>query len=183
MYAKVVNGQLVKYPYHPLELLTDYPTTSFPAGPYSDEFLAGWNVLPVAATVPPTYNTLTQKPVEVTPINDGGQWTQQWTIQTLSQQEQEAVAAQVIDGIVSATQGRLDSFAQTRQYDGILSACTYSTSPTPKFQAEGAYCVTQRDATWAKLYEILAEVQAGTRPPPLSFADIEPELPALVWPT
>lgn len=85
--------------------------------------------------------------------------------------------------VVTATQQRLDSFAQSRQYDGILSACTYHTSPTPKFQVEGQYCLAQRDATWAKLYEILAEVEAGTRPMPQSFADIESELPALVWPT
>jgi hypothetical protein len=37
--------------------------------------------------------------------------------------------------------------------------------------------------TWARLYELLAEVQAGTRPMPTGFADIEPELPPLVWPT
>jgi hypothetical protein len=30
---------------------------------------------------------------------------------------------------------------------------------------------------------LLAEVQAGTRPMPSGFADIEPELPPLVWPT
>ena len=74
-------------------------------------------------------------------------------------------------------------FARTRNYDGILSACTYATSPTPKFQTEGQYCVVARDATWARLYEILGEVEAGTRPVPSGYADIAPELPVLVWPT
>jgi len=84
--------------------------------------------------------------------------------------------------IVTATQQRLDDFARTRNYDGILSLCTYATSTVPKFQAEGQYGVTARDATWATLYQILAEVEAGTRPVPSGCADIEPDLPALAWP-
>lgn len=84
--------------------------------------------------------------------------------------------------IVAATQDRLDAFARTRGYDGILSACTYATSSVPKFQDEGRYCVEARDATWAKLYEMLAEVQAGTRPVPAGFPDIETGLPPLAWP-
>ena len=85
--------------------------------------------------------------------------------------------------IVTATQQRLDDFARTRNYDGILSLCTYATSTVQKFQAEGQYGVTARDATWAKLYEMLAQVEAGTRPVPGGYADIEPELPVLAWPT
>lgn len=84
--------------------------------------------------------------------------------------------------IVSATQRRLDDFARTRNYDGILSACTYATSTVPKFQAEGQYCVEARDATWATLYQILADVEAGTRPVPSGYADVEADLPALAWP-
>lgn len=89
---------------------------------------------------------------------------------------------QIQQEIVTATQNRLDTFAQTRNYDGILSACTYATSTVPKFQVEGQYCVESRDATWAKLYEILAEVEAGTRPMPTGYASIENELPVLQWP-
>lgn len=90
--------------------------------------------------------------------------------------------AQIEASITGAIQKRLDDFAKTRGYDGILSACTYVTSAVPKFAGEGAYCVQSRDATWAKGYEIMAQVQAGTRPMPSGFADIEAELPALVWP-
>ena len=84
--------------------------------------------------------------------------------------------------IVVSTQKRLDDFARTRLYDGNLSACTYATSSVPKFKTEGQYCVHARDATWAKLYQMLAEVEAGTRPVPTGYADIEPELPVLAWP-
>lgn len=85
-------------------------------------------------------------------------------------------------GIVYATQARLDVFARTRGYDGILSACTYERSTDPAFAREGAYCVAMRDATWRTLYDILTEVEAGTRPAPADYAEIEPELPALTWP-
>lgn len=84
--------------------------------------------------------------------------------------------------IVDAAQERLDDFARTRNYEGILSACSYATSAVPTFQVEGQYCAAVRDATWAKLYEMLAEVQAGTRPIPSSFADVVDDLPPLEWP-
>lgn len=83
--------------------------------------------------------------------------------------------------IATEAQSRLDTWAQSRGYDGILSACTYATSQIPRFQAEGQHCVDLRDQTWARLYEILAEVEAGTRPVPLSLADIEVDLPMLAW--
>lgn len=84
--------------------------------------------------------------------------------------------------ITIATQKRLDDFARERFYDGILSLCTYATSQYPKFRSEGQYGVTARDGTWGKLYEILVAVQDGTRPMPSGYAEIESELPALIWP-
>lgn len=84
--------------------------------------------------------------------------------------------------IVQAAQERLDAFARTRNYDGILSACTYASDPDPVFAAEGQWCIAKRGATWATLYSILTEGQAGTRPIPTGFADIEAELPDLSWP-
>lgn len=90
--------------------------------------------------------------------------------------------SQLQAAFVAAIQQRLDDFARTRNYDGILSACTYATSTVPKFAAEGQACVDLRDATWSAAYAILAEVQAGTRPMPASLADIEADLPALGWP-
>lgn len=86
------------------------------------------------------------------------------------------------ESIVTATQARLDAFAKTRLYDSMLSACTYATSTVTKFQIEGQYCVEARDATWAALYAMLAEVLSGARPMPSGFAEIESELPVLAWP-
>jgi len=84
--------------------------------------------------------------------------------------------------IIKAVQIRLDTFAQSRNYDSILSACTYATSVIEKFSSEGQYAVNARDMTWAELYTILGEVQGGLRPMPTGYAEIESELPVLVWP-
>lgn len=84
--------------------------------------------------------------------------------------------------LVTQLQKRLDDFARTRNYDGILSAASYATSTNPKFSLEGQYCVQLRDDTWAKAYQILSEVEAGTRPAPESIEDFESELPTMAWP-
>lgn len=88
---------------------------------------------------------------------------------------------QIVAQYTAAVQQRLDDFAKTRGYDGILSAATYATSTVLKFAAEGQYAVQIRDATWAKCYEILAAVQAGERQIPTE-AELLAELPTLAWP-
>lgn len=85
--------------------------------------------------------------------------------------------------IVNKVQDRLDSFARSKGYDGILSACTYATSSIVKFKVEGQYCVDSRDRTWGTLYQILAEVQSGNRLIPNGYEDIEKDLPVLTWPS
>ena len=84
--------------------------------------------------------------------------------------------------ITAAIQQRLDDFARTRNYDSILSACTYAASTVAKFKSEGQACVNLRAATWAAAYKVLADVQDNKRPMPISIADIEADLPAAVWP-
>jgi hypothetical protein len=88
---------------------------------------------------------------------------------------------QIIAQYTAGVQAHLDTFARARNYDGIMSAATYATSQVPKFKAEGQYAVEARDNTWAAAYELLAEVEAGTRPMP-TLGEVIAALPALVWP-
>jgi hypothetical protein len=88
----------------------------------------------------------------------------------------------MLSNISNEIQIKLDEFAQSRNYDNIISACSYANSEVTKYQQEGLHCVQIRDAIWNKLYEIFAEVDNGTRPVPLKFEEIESEFPALVWP-
>lgn len=89
---------------------------------------------------------------------------------------------QIQQQCVTGAQQRLDDFAKTRNYDGILSACTYATSTIPRFAAEGRCAVDARDATWQALYSFMADVESGAKPMPTGFLDVEPLLPALAWP-
>ena len=170
------------YPVSHDQVRASNPNASFPA--YFEE-VEGYDW--VHFTERPTFNPLTQYLEEGEPENTGGVWRQTWVVKDFSAEEvamrEAAKAAALMQSVVAATQKRLDDFARTRNYDGILSACTYATSTVQKFQAEGQYCVEARDATWASLYTLMDEVAAGTRPAPTGFADVEPLLPALEWPT
>ena len=181
MHALIINQQVEKYPYSIGQLRKDNPQVSFPKNP-SDELLASFNVIRVQPTDFPAYDPMTQRIEGAQPVFSDGQWMQSWSVVPLTAEEIALEQQALQETIVSQTQQRLDDFARTRGYGGILSAATYATSTVPKFASEGQYCVEARDATWARLYAILAEVEAGQRPAPNGFADIENELPALVWP-
>lgn len=87
----------------------------------------------------------------------------------------------ILETMRKAIQAHLDTKPKERLYDGILSLCTYATSTNPKFAAEGQAGVAWRDACWAKGYEIMAEVQAGTRDIP-TVEELLAELPVFRWP-
>lgn len=140
-----------------------YPETSIPDGASFGDFT--WYE-PVA----PSYDPQTQVAIEVAPVNG----VQQWRIDPVP-------VEQIVAVVTQAVQQRLDDFARTRNYDGILSAATYATSGVQKFAAEGQYAVQARDAAWAACYQIMADVQAGTRAMP-TIEQVLAELPALEWP-
>lgn len=78
-------------------------------------------------------------------------------------------------------QATLDAFANTRDYDNLTNLCSYDNSLHPAFQTEAARGIVLRDQTWATLHVYLGELMAGTKPIPLSWTDVEPNLPALTW--
>jgi hypothetical protein len=162
------------------EIRAAFPNTSFPSV-ISEAAIQSAGLTPLVIAVPPAHDAATQTVEETAPVQIDGVWTQQWLVRDKSEEEQAAYARELTHHIATEAQARLDTWARSRGYDGILSACTYATSQVPRFQAEGQRCVDLRDQTWARLYEILAEVEAGTRPVPLSLAEIEGDLPALAW--
>lgn len=178
-----INTETNQYPVSESEIRALFPNTSFPV-----PFVPPSNYAHVFQAPQPTFNALTEFVREIAPtLTQLGTYQQAWEVVALPPEQAQANQAAALEvlqsSIVQATQDKLDNFAQTRNYDGILSAATYATSTIPKFQAEGQYAVFARDLTWAKLYEILAEVEAGTRPVPTGFVDIEPSLPTLNWPS
>lgn len=186
MYAKITDNTLAQYPYTAEQLRRDNPSTAFGAV-LSDDTLAAFGVVRVITSAAPDYNPATHALTELDPTQTVDGWATSWQVTPLTA-EQIAVNAAASGArlqleVVAASQARLDDFARTRNYDGILSACTYASSTVPRFAAEGQAAVDLRDSTWATLYTIMGEVMAGTRPMPAGFADVEPLLPALVWPT
>jgi len=176
------------YPCTENSIRVENPNTSFPV-PFSPPPI--YSV--VFPSPQPQYNPVTEVVIEGKPkLSSKGNYEQTFEVKpkyTTEEETQSALADDLLakslviqSGIVHQVQLRLDTFAQSRNYDSILSACTYATSAIPRFAQEGQAAVNARDATWATLYTILGEVQSGKRAMPGSYADIEAELPQLNWP-
>lgn len=100
------------------------------------------------------------------------------------------------DLIITQTQERLDNFTASRGYTSVDSISKYqniqdeeiASSPVEqqplltKFRSEARYVALVTAQTWAKLYLILDEVNAGTRARPTGIHDIINDLPQLAWP-
>lgn len=187
-YIHVTSG---RYPVTAQEIKLENPNTSFPQyiQPESARHLGYEPVEDVS----PTYDPETQYVRELAPVNFKQVWEViDYTPEELAQRAADKAAQEAaviasakqafISAVVTATQDHLDAFAKTRNYDGILSACTYASSAIPKFQGEGQYCVNARDSIWAALYTIMAEVEAGTRQMPATVEEVLALLPELSWP-
>lgn len=190
MHHEYINVETNSYPRTHADIQQHYPNMSLA------EDLSKHPPAPFEYVKPserPVFDPILQQVQKAMPKKVEGEWTQQWVVIEIfdtDAKRQAALAANkfaknenIKQEIVSKTQARLDEFAKTRNYFGILSACTYATSTNSTFAAEAQYCVEKRDATWTKIYQIEQEVEAGTRPMPAGYADIESELPALIWPT
>lgn len=178
--AKVLNGTIIDLG-KPGDL---FPNVAFPSFGPSQDFLNENSCLEVS--VWKAHDKTTEKLVSCAPYIEG-QYV--YTVEVQPKTAEEIAAdtqsrnLKLQREIVDQTQLRLDAFARTRNYDNILSACTYATDPSPIFSVEGQRCVELRSITWSTLYQILAEVEAGTRPVPTGFTDIESDLPELTWNT
>lgn len=102
--------------------------------------------------------------------------------QLVTAQTRAAAALEALKrSFISAVATYMDKAAQERRYDGILSLCTYATSTDATFAAEGQAGVDFRDTCWRHCYDVLEQVEAGTRAAP-SVDELVAELPTLTWP-
>lgn len=180
MYIKLVNGEIDKFPYNKKMLRQDNPNTSFPKS-ITDELLVEWEVYPVIIGSDPEYNIMTQKLVQPSvPLLVDGVWVLTKEVVELTQEEIDNVKNRLVDGYVEAVQRHLDITAQSKNYDNILSLCSYATSNHVKFSVEGQSGVEWRDACWSHTYQVLDDVNNGVRIMP-SVNELIAELPVINW--
>ena len=80
--------------------------------------------------------------------------------------------------LTNVVQVYLDSMARRLGYDSCLSVCSYVDTGVAKFDEEGEAFRVWRSAVWAKGYEIVDAVKAGTRDIPTA-EELLAELPSL----
>lgn len=101
--------------------------------------------------------------------------------ETVVETHEEWATRKVRENLTAAVQRYLDTTAQERNYDNIMSLCTYATSGNATFSAEGQAGVEWRDQVWSQCYDILDDVMAGTRATPTPD-ELIAELPTILWP-
>ena len=178
MYVLAKNDAIVSYPYGLGSLRRDNPHISFPSS-MPNERLAEFDVFRVAQ-VPKPSTDYTQVVIEGQPMNVGGAWTQVWIVRDATDAEEAAAFSQLQATYEQAVQQHLDTTAQSRGYDNMMSACSYAAGSHPKFSVEGRDCIAWRSAVWEKSYEILTAVKNKTRPLP-TIEEVIAELPPMVW--
>lgn len=177
-----VKDNVITYPYSMEQLLKDNPNTSFSMSIYSDaESLKEFFVYRVEPSPIPSYDAIFNKILPGIPELQNNIWYQTWNVIPCSEEEvaQNIETAKI--NLQTVVQNRLDEFARTRNYDSILSCCTYATSTNTKFQQEAQYAVQARDAHWAACYTILQEFEAGQRTIP-TVQELLSLMPPLQWP-
>lgn len=107
-------------------------------------------------------------------------WLNDAEVETKEQREAKQ-AESTRKRLTNAVQRYLDSTAKERNYDNMMSLCTYATSTNPVFAAEGQAGVEWRDNVWAAGYQILGDVMSGIRAIPTE-QELLAELPVIEWP-
>lgn len=90
------------------------------------------------------------------------------------------IPARILDKYQQAHDAHLNAAAQARRYDNIHTAALRAGYAGP-FHAEGVAYAEWMDACNAAGYQVLAEIEAGTREP-LTVDDYIALLPPLVLP-
>jgi hypothetical protein len=195
VYARVQNGKILEYPVYPVHItnrahpLDWYTPVLFTAQPDTDEFHYAREVLSVTPDQQHIVATYTIEPYTLDslfqriPLPEGVEPELPGLLDNNRPTEPPTpeLVARIQELILERVQSRLDNFARTRGYDGILSACSYIGSTNPKFKAEAEQCVQLRDATWTALYSYISELNTGTEPLPYQYEQVEAKLPRLSW--
>lgn len=82
---------------------------------------------------------------------------------------------------------KFSDWAKTRGYgigatDSFVSLSTYAFSANTKLQGEAKQALALRDTAWANLLAYFGDVSTGTKPVPMTLAEIDALIPPMKWP-
>lgn len=178
MYIKLTNGIPEKYTIG--QLRRDNPQTSFPKS-ISNEVLAEFGVYPLQLTEHPPFDPNNQRVEEDMPVFIDGRWAQTWEVLDLTPDELAQTKQALIARFDQALSDHLDTTAQAKRYDNRITCSVRAGYPGP-FQAEGQAFAVWMDNCNAQAYQMLAEIESGTRPMFASTDEFLAALPVMVWP-
>lgn len=190
IYARVVNGQVAEYPVlpvhiknraHPAEWYTKVifqPKPVLEAFQYLTEALTVVEGKVYCAYVAKGY-TLAETLRFINTNPDQTKSDPDYVVQI--EDVPPASIAKVNELARAYAQTKLDEFAATRGYDGILSVCSYATDPLEEHRLEGQRAVELRSAYWVTIGTYMAKVLSKELPVPKTVAEIMVHLPELTW--
>ncbi len=188
LFARIENGQIVEYPVTTEQIrnrkapLSMFKQVSFiDPKPQVTEFQhLKENVILVNGVVKVTYNVTDMTLQEILNRLHQDHEAQSSDPITVANVPQE-VFGRVVFLARKKVGEDLDVFANTRDYDGIVSLCSYATDPDPAHAAEAQRGVELRSQAWASIRDYQMAVATGATPVPRFESEIFAIVPALTW--
>lgn len=89
--------------------------------------------------------------------------------------------AAMIEAFCLAVDAHVEATAQSKGYNGSAHCASYVASTHAPWAAEAQAFVAWRDQVWLFVFTRLAQVEAGTAPPPSSPEELIAMLPQIEW--
>ena len=172
MHCQVINGT----PQPPQSLPVTWANVSnFNCLP--DAELAKYNWFPFVQTIQPDYNPAIQRISQRLEF-DGTKVTGEWDVVAFSDAEKMEYLKQQRAILKSFLDRYMDAQVAPKDYDSVLTACTWITSTIPEWAADAKAASDFRQACFLAAYQIEADVLAGKRPVP-NETQFQAEMPVL----
>lgn len=175
-----INLTTKQYPIIQAQIAAEFPNSSLPPV-LSDAQARVLGYADVQLVQQPTYDPTAEKVVELPPAEINNVYVQQWTVVPLTSEELTLVLSEKIQAIDAMLTNHLDTVARTKKYDNRIT-CMVRAGFAGPFQAEGIAFATWCDSCNAMAYQLLQEIQAGTRALPGDPRELLLLLPEMVWP-
>jgi hypothetical protein len=176
-----INKQTKQYPVTEQQIRLENPNVSFSVPFYPPEDYAV--VFPAPK---PTYDVVNQGVRELQPVlTSKGHYEQVYEVYDLPEDvvlaNQQQAFQQKLKQFDDALVNLFEEQAKSKRYDSRIT-CALRAGYAGPFQAEGQAFASWMDTCNALAYQILAEVQAGTRPEPANVEEFLALFPPITWP-